>query len=86
METTKKKEKPMQIIPLHPEDRIVLKKPHPCGNNLFRVLRVGSQVRIVCQSCGRDVTVDRVKLEKSIRQILPNDDTKNDTLKGNESP
>ena len=75
----------MQIIPLHPEDRIVLKKPHPCGNNIFKVMRVGSQVRIVCQSCGRDVTVDRVKLEKSIRQILQNDDTEKDIKKGTQA-
>ena len=65
----------VQIIPLHTEDRIQLKKPHPCGGDIFRVLRVGSEVRIVCQSCGRDMTLDRVKLEKSIRRILPTEGT-----------
>ncbi len=60
----------MQIIPLHPGDRIQLKKPHPCGKELFVILRVGSEVRIKCETCGRDMTVDRIKLEKSIRKIL----------------
>ena len=60
----------MQIIPLHPADRIQMKKPYPCGCNIFVVLRVGSEVRIKCEGCGRDVTVDRLKLEKSIRRTL----------------
>ena len=60
----------MPIIPLHPSDRIQMKKPHPCGGNIFVILRVGSEVRIRCESCGRDVTVDRLKLEKAIRRPL----------------
>ena len=60
----------MQIIPLHPSDRIQLKKPHPCGGDCFVILRVGSEVRVKCETCGRDMTLDRVKLEKSIRKIL----------------
>ena len=60
----------MQIIPLHPNDRIRMKKPHPCGGDVFRILRVGSEVRIVCETCGRDMKLDRVKLEKSIRRVL----------------
>ena len=64
----------MTILPLHPEDRIQMKKPHPCGGKIFRILRVGSQVRVVCESCGRDMTLDRIKLEKAIKQILNNND------------
>ena len=63
----------MSILPLHPEDRIQMKKPHPCGGKIFRILRVGSQVRVICESCGRDMTLDRVKLEKAIKQILTNE-------------
>ena len=37
---------------------------------LFKVLRVGSDVRIVCTGCGRDMTVDRIKLEKSIKNVI----------------
>ena len=60
----------MQIVPLYPESRIQLKKPHPCGNRVFRVARIGSEVRIICTGCGRDLTLDRVKLEKSVRKII----------------
>lgn len=60
----------MQIIPLHSGAKIQLKKQHPCGNDIFLVLRVGSDVRIKCELCGRDMTLDRIKLEKSIRKLL----------------
>ncbi|MBE6552727.1 MAG: DUF951 domain-containing protein [Ruminococcaceae bacterium] len=61
----------MQILPLHPGDRAQMKKNHPCGGNIFLIIRVGSEVRIRCESCGRDMNIDRVKLEKAIRHILP---------------
>ena len=61
----------MQIIPLHPDDRIQMKKKHPCGGSIFRIVRVGSEVRVVCETCKRDMTMDRVKLEKSIQRVIP---------------
>lgn len=47
-----------------------LKKPHPCGSSQFRILRVGGDVRIVCTKCGRDMTVNRIKLENAIKKII----------------
>ncbi len=70
----------MQIIPLHQNDRVQLKKAHPCGGNIFRIVRVGSEVRVLCETCGRDMTLDRIKLEKAIRKIL--DTNKEETKKG----
>ena len=52
-------------------DILELKKPHPCGEKCFSVLRVGSDIRILCKGCGRDMTVPRVKLEKAIKKIHP---------------
>ena len=54
-----------------------MKKQHPCGGNTFRVLRVGSDIRIVCENCGHDVTVARVKLEKNIKKIKRAEDCNN---------
>ena len=60
----------MEIPKLNVGDILELKKTHPCGNKLFKVIRVGSDVRIVCNECGRDMTLDRIKLEKSIKQVI----------------
>ena len=59
----------IEILKLSVGDTLELKKPHPCGNKLFKVMRVGSDVRIACLECGRDLTLDRIKLEKSIKKI-----------------
>ena len=59
----------MQILKLTPDMVVELKKPHPCGNRQFRILRVGSLCRILCLSCGRDMEMDRIKLEKAIKRI-----------------
>ena len=59
----------MNIIKIQTGDVLHLKKPHPCGCADFTVMRVGSQIRIVCKGCGRDMNVDRIKLEKSIKTI-----------------
>lgn len=54
-------------------DTLELKKPHPCGSNLFSCVRIGSDIRIICNGCGRDMTLPREKLEKSIKKIISSD-------------
>ncbi|MBR7083017.1 MAG: DUF951 domain-containing protein [Clostridia bacterium] len=61
----------MQIIKFDEGDVLEMKKPHPCGSKEMRVLRTGSDIRVVCLGCGRDVTVPRVKLEKNIKKVRP---------------
>ena len=51
-------------------DELIMKKPHPCGNNRFLVLRVGMDFKLRCESCGREVMVPRKKVEHNIRQVL----------------
>ena len=60
----------MKIIKMSVGDRAELKKTHPCGGSIFKILRVGSEVRIVCETCGRDMTFDRIKFEKSIKKMI----------------
>lgn len=51
-------------------DKLQMKKPHPCGCNIFEVLRIGADFRIRCSQCGREVMLERVKVEKNIRKII----------------
>ena len=60
----------MEIIKFKLGDTIELKKQHPCGDNRFKVMRVGSEMRILCLKCGRDMNIDRIKLEKATKRIL----------------
>ena len=36
-------------------DKLQMKKPHPCGTNVFEVLRIGADFKIRCTGCGREV-------------------------------
>lgn len=51
-------------------DKIVMKKKHPCGADTFTVLRIGMDFRIRCDGCGREVMLPRVKCEKNIKKII----------------
>ena len=59
-----------KIIRLAEGDRLEMKKPHPCGSRVFRVLRAGSDVRVLCEGCGRNMLIDRERLEHGIRTKL----------------
>ena len=61
----------MPIFKFEVQDKIILKKNHPCGANTFTVTRGGTDVKIVCDGCSRPLTVDREKLEKMIKKVLP---------------
>ncbi|MBQ3045561.1 MAG: DUF951 domain-containing protein [Clostridia bacterium] len=51
-------------------DTLLMKKKHPCGCDKFTVLRIGADFRIKCLQCGREVMLERVKVEKNIKKII----------------
>ena len=59
----------IQIPHIGVGDILEMKKPHPCGEKRFRVMRTGSDIRLVCEGCGRDMVLPREKVEKAIRRI-----------------
>ena len=50
-------------------DTVTMRKAHPCGCDRFRVMRTGSDIRAVCLSCGRDMTLPREKFERAVKKI-----------------
>ncbi len=54
-------------------DILEMKKPHPCGDKRFTVLRSGADFRLRCVGCGREFMIPRVKAEKNIKNIVRND-------------
>lgn len=63
------------IIPKYRvNDVIELKKQHPCGSSRFKIARVGSIMRIVCEGCSRDMEIDRLKLEKATKKIITSEE------------
>ena len=60
----------MNVIKFEAGNILEMKKPHPCGERRFRVMRTGSDVRLLCLGCDRDMTVPRLKLEKNIKKVV----------------
>ncbi len=57
-------------------DILEMKKTHPCGSKEWQVLRVGMDFKLRCRGCGHELMLPRVKVEKSIRKILRNEEQK----------
>ncbi len=53
-------------------DRLEMKKPHPCGNKNFVVLRVGMDFKLECEKCKRQFMIPRTKAEKNIKKKVLN--------------
>ena len=51
-------------------DRVILKKPHACGENLWEIVRVGADVKLKCTGCGRVVMLDRLEFLKRAKKLL----------------
>ncbi len=50
-------------------DILVMKKKHVCGSDRWIVTRVGAEVKIKCEKCGREVMFFKPTLEKRIKSI-----------------
>ncbi len=49
---------------------VIMKKGHPCGENKWRVVRVGADIKIQCMNCGRVVMLPRVEFNKKLKEVL----------------
>ena len=51
-------------------DRVELKKQHPCGGKTWAVLRLGMDIKLRCETCGHELMLPRSKAVKAITKIL----------------
>ena len=61
----------MEIKTFGVGDTLNLKKNHACSPTAKQmlVLMAGSDVKVRCIGCGREMIIPRVKLEKSIKNV-----------------
>lgn len=64
----------MSPLAIHVGDTVTLKKNHPCGGNLFTIMREGMDFRIRCTTCGAQIWLSRQDLEKRVKAILPKEE------------
>lgn len=51
-------------------DVVEMKKPHPCGTNRWRIIRMGMDIRIKCEGCQHSVMLPRREFARKLRKIL----------------
>lgn len=56
-------------------DIVVMKKPHPCGENKWQVIRMGADIRIKCLNCGRSILMPRSEFERKMKKVIGNSET-----------
>ena len=52
------------------DDKVRLRKPHPCGGFDWRVVRLGTDIGIVCLTCGRKVMIPRGQFARRVKEQL----------------
>jgi hypothetical protein len=51
-------------------DVVEMKKPHPCGENRWKIIRMGMDIRMKCLGCGHSVLLPRKEFTKKLKRVL----------------
>lgn len=51
-------------------DIVEMKKQHPCGENKWKIIRMGMDIRIKCLGCDRSVLIPRNEFSKKMKRII----------------
>lgn len=55
---------------LHVGDIVKMRKSHPCGNDLWKITFVGSDIKMRCEKCERIVMLERPVFEKRLKKVV----------------
>lgn len=55
-------------------DVVRLGRPHPCGGDTWLLDRLGADIGLRCQTCGRHVLLDRRLLERRLVEFVSRGD------------
>lgn len=54
--------------------KVIMKKGHPCGENLWEIIRLGVDIKLKCTQCGRTIMMDRIEFERKIKKVMENEE------------
>ena len=55
-------------------DVLRLRRRHPCGGDTWQVDRLGADIGLRCQTCGRHVLIERATLERRLADFVERGD------------
>ena len=53
-----------------------LRKKHPCGSFEWQIVRLGADIGLVCQGCGRRILLPRSTFNKRLKRIVEDTEDK----------
>ena len=59
------------LTPIQLQDRVKLRKPHACGSYEWTIVRLGADIGLTCNQCGRRVLLPRMEFERRLAQHFP---------------
>lgn len=51
-------------------DLVQFRKQHPCGGDIWEVIRIGMDFKVRCTTCDRLIMMPRRKFEKNVKKKL----------------
>ncbi len=64
----------MEIKKYNLGTKVILKKGHPCGSNMWEIVRTGADIKIKCLGCNHIVMLPRVDFDKKIKKIVSDEE------------
>jgi hypothetical protein len=58
------------VLVLYLGDLLRLRRRHPCGGDTWLVDRLGADIGLRCETCGRHVLLDRPTLERRLASFV----------------
>lgn len=59
------------LLKLRVNDRVIFRKPHPCGSFEWVITRVGADIGAQCLKCSRRILLPRDRFERKVRKHFP---------------
>ena len=50
-------------------DVVIMRKQHACGTNEWTITRLGVDIKIKCNNCGREIMMDRLEFQKKLKKV-----------------
>jgi hypothetical protein len=63
-----------EVLPFFVGDVVRLRRAHPCGTDTWLVDRLGADIGLRCQGCGRHVLLERRQLERRLAAFVQRGD------------
>lgn len=49
-------------------DVVIMKKQHACGENKWKITRLGVDLKLKCLGCNHEIMMDRLELYKKMKK------------------